>query len=262
MSFSIFRSEYGEILSLRTLFLHENNFQIRYNACYERGWSDNYLIKYKGARVGYGAIKGAESLKGRDTVFEFYLIPSYKHLYSIAFEELIRVADVRFIECQSNDQFLTSILYQYSNNIHADVILFEDSTTTSFIKEGLVFKSRHEDDKVFEHKREPVGEYVLAWNNEIIATGGFALHYNIPFADLYMEVNELYHRKGFGSFLVQELKRECYLNGRVPAARCNIDNAASKATLLKAGLKIAGYMLLGSVTREVKSNHSNSENNR
>jgi len=254
MSFSIIQSEYGEILSLRTLFLQENNFQIRYNACHERGWSDSYIIEYKGVKVGYGAIKGAENLKSRDAVFEFYLIPSYKHLYSIAFEELLCVASLRFIECQSNDQFLTSILYQYSNNIHTDVILFEDNITTFFTKEGIVFRSRHEDDKVFEHKREPVGEYVLEWNNEIIATGGFALHYNMPFADLYMEVNEFYHRKGFGSFLVQELKRECYLNGRVPAARCSINNAASKLTLLKSGLKIAGYILLGSITEEVKGN--------
>jgi GNAT superfamily N-acetyltransferase len=69
----------------------------------------------------------------------------------------------------------------------------------------------------------------------------------LPFADLYIEVNEVYQRKGLGSFFIQELKKECYRNGRVPAARCSIDNAASKATLLKAGLKIAGYMLLGIV---------------
>ncbi|HZI00574.1 MAG TPA: GNAT family N-acetyltransferase, partial [Flavisolibacter sp.] len=111
-----------------------------------------------------------------------------------------------------------------------------------------------EDDKVFKHKREPVGEYVLECSNQIVATGGFALHYNLPFADLYMEVNEVYQRKGLGSFFIQELKKECYLNGRVPAARCSIDNAASKATLLKAGLKIAGYMLLGNVTHKISSN--------
>jgi GNAT superfamily N-acetyltransferase len=254
MTINIYRTELDEILSLRSLFLYENNFQIRYNACHERGWSDSYIIEYDGARVGYSAIKGAENLESRDTIFEFYLIPPYKQLYSIAFEELLRIADVRFIECQSNDQLLTSILYQFGNKIQADTILFEDSTTTFVNKEGVVFRSRHEDDKVFKHKREPVGEYVLECSNEIVATGGFALHYNLPFADLYMEVNEVYQRKGLGSFFIQELKKECYLNGRVPAARCSIDNAASKATLLKAGLKIAGYMLLGNVTHKVSGN--------
>jgi len=62
-----------------------------------------------------------------------------------------------------------------------------------------------------------------------------------------MEVNAAQRRKGFGSFLLQEVKKECYLSGRVPAARCNIENKASMYTLLRAGLKVAGYMLTGRV---------------
>lgn len=65
-----------------------------------------------------------------------------------------------------------------------------------------------------------------------------------------MEVEKDYRKKGLGSFLIQELKRQCYLTGRVPAARCNIDNVASRATLTKAGLKITGFMLLGQVKSE------------
>ncbi len=78
-----------------------------------------------------------------------------------------------------------------------------------------------------------------------MATGGFFLHYNMPFADLYMEVKEDCRKKGLGSFLIQELKKQCYLTGRVPAARTGMENVASKATLIKAGLKIAGFILLG-----------------
>jgi RimJ/RimL family protein N-acetyltransferase len=37
------------------------------------------------------------------------------------------------------------------------------------------------------------------------------------------------------------------LAGRVPAARCNINNAASKASLLKAGFKIAGFMVIAEI---------------
>ncbi len=236
-----------EILFLRALFLQENKFQIRYNACHERGWSDSYLIEHNGAKVGYGSIKGNQNLSDRDTVFEFYLIPSFRHLSSVAFTELLKVSGARFIECQSNDQLLTSMLYQYGQNIYSDVILFEDSTTTFLNKDDVVFRKRLDNDIIFEHKREPVGEYVLDLMDEIVASGGFALHYNMPFADLYLEVKEEYHRKGLGSFLIQELKRECYLNGRVPAARCSIDNMASKAALVKAGLTVAGFMLLGSV---------------
>ena len=84
----------------------------------------------------------------------------------------------------------------------------------------------------------------------MIGSGDFLLHYNKPFADLYMEVAESYRNKGLGAYLIQELKKVCYLVGRIPAARCNIQNKASKATLLKGGLKVAGCMLLGEVKTE------------
>jgi GNAT superfamily N-acetyltransferase len=62
-----------------------------------------------------------------------------------------------------------------------------------------------------------------------------------------MEVTEGFRRRGLGSYIVQQVKRECYLAGCVPAARCSMENVASRATLLRAGLEIAGYMLLGEV---------------
>jgi GNAT superfamily N-acetyltransferase len=81
----------------------------------------------------------------------------------------------------------------------------------------------------------------------VIATGGFMLHYNHPFADLYMEVRPDCRRRGIGSSVIQELKRECYLAGRVPAARTSIQNVASRSTLCKAGLRVCGFMLIGEV---------------
>lgn len=51
-----------------------------------------------------------------------------------------------------------------------------------------------------------------------------------------MEVVERSRRRGYGSYLIQELKRACYESGRVPAARCNVANAASRATLQRAGM--------------------------
>jgi GNAT superfamily N-acetyltransferase len=127
------------------------------------------------------------------------------------------------------------------------VILFENSFTSNIKIDTTIFRNRNDNDIVFEHTSEPVGDYVLEVNKQVIATGGFLLHYNKPFADLYMEVEKNHRQKGFGSLLIQELKRQCYLAGRVPAARCNIDNVASRATLTKAGLKIAGFMLFGLV---------------
>jgi GNAT superfamily N-acetyltransferase len=236
-----------EILYLRSLYLQENNFQIRYNACHERGWTDSYIVTFNHEKIGYGSIKGNENINDRDTIFEFYIIPSFRNLSLAAFLELLHSSKAAFIECQTNDLLLTSLLYQYGQNIHSDTVLLEENITTDIKMDNIVFRKRNETDVVFDHKAEPVGDYVLELNDEIVATGGFLLHYNLPFADLYMEVKEDCRRKGFGSFLIQELKKQCYLAGRVPAARTGTDNLASRATLIKAGCKIAGFMLLGKV---------------
>jgi GNAT superfamily N-acetyltransferase len=244
VSLTLIKTDAKEIVYLRNLFLQENNFQIRYNACHERGWTDSYLIVYNNEKIGYGSVKGNESINDRDTVFEFYLTPSFRNLSSIAFVELLRCSKAKLVECQSNDFLLTSLLYQYGQNINGNVILFEDSFASNIKIDTAAFRKRNDNDIVFDHTSEPVGDFVLEVNKQVVATGGFLLHYNKPFADLYMEVEKAHRNKGFGSFLIQELKRQCYLAGRVPAARCNIDNIASLATLERAGLKIAGFMLL------------------
>lgn len=253
MELNINKVNLKEILYLRNLFLQENNFQIRYNACHERGWSDSCLFNFNDEPIGYGSIKGKENLKDRDTVFEFYLIPSFRNLSSNTFLELLRFSKANFIECQSNDFLLTSLLYQHGRDINSDVVLFEENSSSNIKSDTALFRKRNADDIIFEHKVEPVGDFVLETNNQVVATGGFLLHYNMPFADLYMEVEESHRKKGLGSFLIQELKRQCYLAGRVPAARTGLGNIASQATLTKAGLKIAGFMLLGHVKQDNNS---------
>lgn len=246
MKFNVRKIELPAILPLRQLFLQECHFQIRYNACHERGWTDSYLLASEEAPVGYGAIKGQE-IADRDTIFEFYLTPPFRKYAGEFFLELIAASGAHFIECQSNDLLLTSMLYEFAQNINAEIVLFADHAVTAHAIPGIIFRRRTKNDMIFEHKIEPVGEYVLEWNGEIVATGGFMLHYNMPFADLYMEVKESFRKRGLGSFILQELKQACYLAGRVPAARCNIQNKASRAALLKAGLRVCGFMLKGKI---------------
>jgi hypothetical protein len=247
-----FKTELKEILPIRALFLAENNFQIRYNACHERNWSDSYLLTADEVRIGYGSVKGKEELSHRDAVFEFFVISPFRKMASLIFSELLATSGASFIECQTNDTFLTSLFFEFSQNIGADVIVFEDAVQTEYQAPGVIFRRFRQGDPIFDHRHEPKGEYVLEKEGEIIATGGFLLHYNMPFADLYMEVKENFRRMGFGSFIIQELKRECYLSGRVPAARCNIENIASKATLIKAGLRPCGFMLNGDIKKQIQ----------
>ncbi|HWD89599.1 MAG TPA: GNAT family N-acetyltransferase [Mucilaginibacter sp.] len=247
MDISAAKVSLDEILPLRALFLQENNFQVRYNACHERGWSDSYLIKSDDKTIGYGSVKGKEDLSQRDAIFEFYLLPAFHSRASEIFRQLIRDSKAIFIECQSNSVLITSMLYEFGMKISSDVILFEDGPVTALDIPGAMFREWHEGDNVFKHSSEPEGSHVLEVGGEVVATGGFLLHYNKPFADLYMEVREDQRRKGYGSFLIQEVRKACYEASRIPAARCNISNKASKATLLKGGLKIAGYMLCGEI---------------
>jgi len=234
------------ILPLRQLFLQEADHQIRYNACHERGWSDSYMLAVDGANVGYGSVKGRE-IPDRDTVFEYFVVPPFRKYASLLFRALLAAARPEFIECQSNDPLLSAVLFEHGRAIFADTILFEEHFETQFEFPGARVRRRRAGEDIFAHGIEPVGDYVVELNGEVIATGGFMLHYNPPFADLYMEVREDWRQRGVASFLLQELKRECYIAGRVPAARCGIHNAASRGALCKAGLKICGFMLIGEV---------------
>jgi GNAT superfamily N-acetyltransferase len=90
---------------------------------------------------------------------------------------------------------------------------------------------------------------VVEFEGQVAATGGILFHYNRPYGDIYMDVVESCRRRGLGSFLVQELKRVCYEGGKVPAARCDSGNVASRRTLQKAGFVPCGNILSGSVSR-------------
>ena len=258
MKIVVTKKELEGIQHFRTLFLHEGNFQFIHNSFHQRGWSDCYLLSVDNINVGYGATCGQGNwATERNTVFEFYLIPAYRKLASIIFSEFLSVSDVNFIESQSNHFLQRDMLFEFAENIHAGAILFEDHAATQYTIPGAVFRLKREDDLIFEHKVEGAGEYVLVINEEIVASGGFLLHYNMPYSDLYMEVKEDCRRKGYGSYILQEIKKESYKAGRQPAARCNANNKVSKATLLKAGLRICGYSLTGQVKKTANDNINN-----
>ena len=183
------KTDLKSILPLRGLFLQETNFQIRYNAVHERGWSDSYLLRIDGTEVGYGSIKGQER-NDRDTIFEFYVIPPFRKYAASLFRELISFSGSKYIECQSNDLLLSAMLNEFSRDVRSDVVLFESHSVTKYDIPNSVVRPTRAGDQVFEHTVEPLGDYVLEVEGEIVATGGFMLHYNVPFADLYMEVRK------------------------------------------------------------------------
>jgi hypothetical protein len=55
MTAAALKAELKDIQSLRALFLQETNFQIRYDSCHERGWTDSYLLMLGKLRVCSGS---------------------------------------------------------------------------------------------------------------------------------------------------------------------------------------------------------------
>jgi hypothetical protein len=89
---------------------------------------------------------------------------------------------------------------------------------------------------------EGIGRCLIEHDGAIVATGGIATHYNPPYSDLSMEVALPFRRRGYGSFLIQELK---YEEGRIPATRCDATKVASRRSFQKAGLLPCARILSG-----------------
>ena len=247
MKLKVIKTGIETIKELRALFLWENHFQFVHNKCHENGWADTWLFLTDGKKAGYGAIWGADRREDRDAIFEFYLTRPFRKFANLIFKEFCSISRATLIECQSNDPLLSSMLYGFAENINAESILFEDNFQTDLNVPGVVFR-REEEAVTTEYE---ASGYFLDLDGDTVATGGLMLNYNKPYADIYMEVKEPFRRKGFGSLITQELKKESYQIGRVPAARCNVNNLASKATLLKAGFKVCGAILKGEIKEKL-----------
>lgn len=243
MEIKVSKCSLETIQPLRALFLHESNFQFVCNKCHDFGWADTYLFTAEGIEIGYGSVWGTDRREDRDTIFEFYLLPPYRGSAHLAFPLFHAASGATLIECQTNDPLLTSLLYGFSSNIQAEAILFEEDYTSTLTLPGVTFRKREETDVMGDDD----STYILERNGVIVASGGFVWSYNMPYIDIYMQVKEPFRQQGLGSLLVQELKKEAYLLKRVPAARCNISNHRSKATLLKAGFKVCGYRVKGTI---------------
>jgi GNAT superfamily N-acetyltransferase len=164
------------------------------------------------------------------------------------FRALVDKSAAAVVEAQTNDRLLMLLLYDCATDIVSDTILFDDNTTTDHqAPPGVSLRRVGSDEhaKVFAHTVEPIGDWGLEYEGELVATGGILTHYNPPYGDIYMEVARPHHHKGFGTYLVQELKRVCREDGGIPAARCNQNNVASRRTLERAGMFPCARILRG-----------------
>jgi GNAT superfamily N-acetyltransferase len=241
-----------EILAWRDMFRREMSCQIIHDSLHSRdGWTEPYLILVDDVAAGYGSVAVGGPWKGKPTIFEFYVAPPQRSRVFDLFSALLTASNAHRIETQSNDSLLTAMLHAFAENVTSESILFHDEFATDNPSNGAVFRRATADDaaRIFPHRVEPVGDWVLQVEGRVVASGGILYHYNRPYGDLYMEVAEEFRRRGFGAYLVQQLKRACYELGSVPGARCSPRNVASRRTLQKAGFVPCGHILTGSVSQ-------------
>jgi GNAT superfamily N-acetyltransferase len=222
--------------------------QIVHDCAHDRGGClEWHLLRHDGEIAGYGAVWIGPYWMEKESVFEFYVLPDHRTAMFPLFEEFLVATKPPRIYAQTNDPFLGVLIYDYVEKTTVGHILFEDRKLTTYSHDGIAFRRVQAKDKdlIFEHKVEPVGDWLLDFEGLIVATGGIGFHYNRPYGDLFMEVHPDFRRRGFGGFLVQELKAACYRAGSVPAARCRPANVASRRTLERAGFAPCARLIWG-----------------
>lgn len=236
---------------LRDLHRQEMGCQIVLDSWLDRGWTDPYLLTIDGRVVGYGLVGGIRA-DPKDVIVEFYVLPDRRAAALPLFRRLIAASGARTIEVQTNDRLLTLMFFDCAGRIESDVVLFHDAHTTTLAVPGAVFRAATEADagQLAAAELDPGAGWLLEMDGAPVAAGGLLFHYNVPYGDIYMAVAGPSRRRGYGSYLVQELKRACREMGRIPAARCNVANPASRATLQKAGMLPCARVLTGTIAAE------------
>ena len=243
-------SDAEDVLPLRARQREEMNCQIVHDSIHRReGWTLSYLLDRDGVVVGFGSVALSGPWKGKLTIFEFYVLPEHRSRAFDVFETFLGASGARFFEVQSNDVLLTVMLHTYGREVVSEKIVFHDQLTTTLLPNGAILRCSTPAEEIRNclEQRQGGGEWTLEADGMIAGKGGILFHYNRPYGDIYMEVNEPFRRRGLGSYLVQELKRECYELGAVPCARCNPANVASRRTLQKAGFVPFAHILDGSI---------------
>jgi len=235
---------------MRTRHREEMNCQIVHDSIHRRpGWTLTYRLEINDKIVGFGSVAVAGPWKDRPTLLEFYVLPEYRGLAFGLFEALLGAGKPEWFEIQSNDVLPFIMAHTYGRDVVSEKIVFHDAEITAHPSQGatLLRTNSHAEAMQCLERRAGSSDWTLEVDGAPIGRGGFGFHYNRPYADIYMEIDEPYRQQGFGSYLVQELKRECYAMGAVPAARCSPANAASYRTLQSAGFTPFAHILVGSV---------------
>ena len=245
------------IVPLRERYRQDMNCQIVHDSIHRRaGWTTTYGLHLSGATAGFGSVAIGGPWTDKPTIFEFYVLPEHGGRAFDLFEALLDASGARLMEIQSNDVLLAVMLHAFARDISSEKIVFRDGFTTSLSPNGTILLQMTSGDETRAAiaQRQGGTEWQLQLDGEVVGTGGVLFHYNPPYCDIYMDVPEPFRRRGFGAYLVQELKRVAYDLGSIPGARCSPDNIPSRKTLQKAGLVPYAHILTGRIPHRSSTN--------
>jgi GNAT superfamily N-acetyltransferase len=238
------------VLPLRTRYRQEMNCQIVKDSIHARpGWALTYALGVADQMAGFGTVAIAGPWQDKPTILEFYVVPEHRTRAFDLFDAFLEASGARLIEIQSNDLLLAAMLHTYARDVSSEAIVFRDGFTTALPANGAVLEplTSDEDVRLAMAERQGGPEFLLRVDGQPAGKGGILFHYNPPYGDVYMDIEEPFRGRGFGAYLVQEVKRQAYQIGSIPAARCNRDNRPSRKTLQKAGFIPYAHILSGTI---------------
>lgn len=238
------RVPFADVQGLRTGHRAEAECQIVRDSILPRGLAQPYLLELQGEVVGYAGV-WTEHFPGR--VMEFYLVPDARDHLDTLCRALLDESDAVQIEAQTNLPLLHVMIRRFAGTPWVENILFEErpDPREAFLlpPPGVRFRARRDGEE------GPSGDWVLVRESDdlVVGGGGFLRHYNPPYCDLFMEVRSDQRRRGYGSYLVQELRRVAREAGLIAAARCDPANRASRLALRRGGMRECGEIVAGLV---------------
>ncbi len=229
------------VAELRERLRGEARCQIVRDSILPRGLAQPWALRVDGTLAGYAGL-WKEHYPGR--LMDVVVLPEYQSATDALLGALIRASGAETIEWQSNLTEMATVAERAATDAGVEHLLFADGPETDLAPAGAVVRPRA---SVPVREGDPEGAFVVVHDGRLVAAGGILTHYNPPYGDLYMVVVESARGRGFGSFLVQELRRVARARGHVPAARCGPSNEASRRTLLRAGMVECGRLLSGRI---------------
>lgn len=246
---SVRQVELKELAAMREAYRAEQNCQIVHDSIHpRRGWTREFAIAEGDRVVAYASLAVDGPWRDKPTLYEVYIVPERRSRAFALFEAFLEATRPPAFEVQSSDLLLTALTITFAHEISTEKVVFRDDSTTAHALPGATLRCLTPAGEIRQAitERAGGGEWALEVNGAAVGKGGILFHYNPPYGDIYMEINEPHRRRGYGSFLVQELKRLCRELGGVPGARCDPTNAASRRTLQRAGFVPYAHILIGS----------------